>query len=167
MSRKPLREGDVLRVIASGRSLARKGSAAPLPNLTVIRTETHQEADAQRPGNWSQVAFASAPGVGSFRFTWGPTGGEVKAFGVWWDLQVHKRGAPAGWLSIDDAPKNARWVIGLFESGAELEVHWASDLSGEEQPPFRGWFARYPGGGERGFYQTDEPVAWKPVAEPR
>jgi len=43
------------------------------------------------------------------------------------------------------------------------KAHWACDLSGEEQPPFRGWFIpRNPR--HYGFVGIDEPVGWMPAA---
>lgn len=41
-------------------------------------------------------------------------------------------------------------------------AHYACDLSGEEQPPFRGWFR--PAGGS--FWEIDPPpVEWMPLEE--
>jgi hypothetical protein len=67
------------------------------------------------------------------------------------------------WLSMDDAPKG-RTVRVKLTSGKILDAHFAQDLSGEDQPPFKGWFTQrsktHP---EYGFVQIDEPVGWKPV----
>lgn len=65
------------------------------------------------------------------------------------------------WQSIDTAPKG-RTVKVKLSSGKILKAHFAQDLSGEEQPPFQGWFTErskvHP---EYGFIQIDTPVAWK------
>lgn len=56
---------------------------------------------------------------------------------------------------IKDVPRTAEWVLGLSRDKhgnlSWLPVHWACG-GGEDQPPFRGIFAR--GGG--GFYQISE-----------
>lgn len=55
------------------------------------------------------------------------------------------------WNSMDDAPKNATWVVLLVEwqgTTTEILAHWASDKSGEEQPAFEGWFEQM---GSHGF----------------
>ena len=68
------------------------------------------------------------------------------------------------WLPTDEAPKG-RTVRVKLKSGQVLEAHFAQDLSGEEQPPFQGWFkqrsAKHP---EYGFVQIDDPVGWREVA---
>lgn len=68
-----------------------------------------------------------------------------------------------GWRPMDEAPKNATWVFVRLPDGAEVAAHWASDLSGEEQPPFEGWFV----GGKHtsGFRQVKDPVLWRPLSE--
>jgi hypothetical protein len=52
-------------------------------------------------------------------------------------------GEPLAWQPIETAPKG-RDVVVLTKNRAGchgyLIAHWASDLSGEEQPPFEGWF---------------------------
>ena len=69
-----------------------------------------------------------------------------------------------GWQSIETAPKNASNVIlrvpckRLHPDHREVIAHWASDLSGEEQPPYKGWF--YDDG--HGFSAvTPEPTHWR------
>lgn len=51
-----------------------------------------------------------------------------------------------GWSAMDCAPKDGTKFLAELErpdgSIAEVEVHWGQDLSGEEQPPFAGWFER-------------------------
>lgn len=53
-----------------------------------------------------------------------------------------------GWRPIATAPKNATELLLLVPRGAShgwpttmrMVGHWASDLSGSEQPSFQGWF---------------------------
>jgi hypothetical protein len=50
-----------------------------------------------------------------------------------------------GWWFCPKVPPNkwkAKWVEVMLFDGTTTEVHWACDLSGEEQPPFIGWFNR-------------------------
>lgn len=65
------------------------------------------------------------------------------------------------WQGMGDAPKG-RTVEVKLASGERLYAHFAQDLSGEEQPPFSGWFKQrsktHP---EYGFVQIDEPIAWR------
>ncbi len=44
------------------------------------------------------------------------------------------------WLDPKDAPRNATWFIGKLKDGDVCKVHYACDLSGEEQPAFEGFF---------------------------
>lgn len=50
----------------------------------------------------------------------------------------------------------ARWVIAKAADGTEFESHWACDLSGEEQPPFLGWF-------DRSYRQVSNPKEWRRI----
>lgn len=61
------------------------------------------------------------------------------------------------WKPISDAPRNATWINVRMKDGTVQRAHWASDLSGEEQPPFEGWFVR---DGES-FRQIAQPMAWR------
>ena len=70
-----------------------------------------------------------------------------------------------GWQSIETAPRNASNVIlrvpckRLHPDHREVIAHWAEDMSGEEQPPYKGWF--YDDG--RDFSAvTPEPTHWRP-----
>jgi hypothetical protein len=52
-----------------------------------------------------------------------------------------------GWMPIATAPKNATEVLliaprssGGWPRDRRIVGHWASDLSGEEQPAYQGWF---------------------------
>lgn len=59
-------------------------------------------------------------------------------------LQPQSRHDYTVWRSMDRAPKEGypiQHVDLLMEDGSiEKNAHWAQDLSGEDQPPFRGWF---------------------------
>lgn len=72
-----------------------------------------------------------------------------------WDLT--QLPLPGFWLSIKYGPKDASPVQVMDAGGAVYpKAHWASDLSGEEQPPFEGWFE------ELGSYnrQIEKPRFW-------
>lgn len=56
------------------------------------------------------------------------------------------------------APKDATEIQALV-GGKVMTVHWACDLSGESQPPFRGWFTEAKDG--KSFVQV-EPEGWFP-----
>lgn len=67
------------------------------------------------------------------------------------------------WRSISEAPKGKSVRVKL-KSGKTLTAHFAQDLSGEEQPPFKGWFTErskiHP---EYGYVEIETPIAWKPL----
>lgn len=69
------------------------------------------------------------------------------------------------WQPIETAPKNATDIL-LFgvphwnERPRAYVGHWASDLSGEEQPPFKGWFRQV----GAGFQEVPKPPThWMPL----
>jgi hypothetical protein len=65
---------------------------------------------------------------------------------------------PAGWYPMAAFPKNCQRVQALMKDGTiHPDVHWASDLSGEEQPAFEGYFI--PSGS--GFVEIAKPIAWR------
>ncbi len=67
------------------------------------------------------------------------------------------------WRSMDRAPKDCTWVEVRVDTGTVSTVyvaHWAQDLSGEEQPPFSGWFINHPSGGYAGI---PNPFCWRPL----
>lgn len=47
-----------------------------------------------------------------------------------------------GWNNLSTAPRNATWFEGLTKDYEIEKVHYASDLSGEDQPPFQGFFKK-------------------------
>ena len=68
------------------------------------------------------------------------------------------------WQLMDTAPKNATWVEVVLPGGASTCLaHWASDLSGEEQPKFQGWFRRL---GDHFRKIIPPPIAWRPETIP-
>ncbi len=62
------------------------------------------------------------------------------------------------WQPMSDAPRDCTWISVRTKDGKTHKAHWASDLSGEEQPPFEEWFIETKG--VRGFRQI-EPIAWR------
>jgi hypothetical protein len=69
---------------------------------------------------------------------------------------------PAGWYHMDAAPRNCTHVDLLMRDGSVVEdAHWASDLSGEEQPAFEGWFVK---ASESSYRDAGDPIAWRPRA---
>lgn len=68
-----------------------------------------------------------------------------------------------GWRCMHSAPRNATWIIVRNDAG-EHRAHWAEDMSGEEQPAFRGWFREALHG--CGFVELPggEPTEWRPDA---
>lgn len=77
-----------------------------------------------------------------------------------WSVSCEWR--PGRWDPMSNAPASTREIRGRDASGKLLEpMHFACDLSGEEQPAFQGWFV--PSTGGRGFYQV-RPVEWQPLS---
>lgn len=79
--------------------------------------------------------------------------------------------AAEGWQPAATAPQTAVEVqLGYppvgFNGPAILVAHWAQDLSGEEQPPYRGWFQANVGDGGKVHGYREAPagfVAWRPL----
>lgn len=76
--------------------------------------------------------------------------------------------APENVRDMASAPKNASWVILWYQDGISLKpvaAHYAQDLSGEEQPPFQGWFrwVGYRGGGYA--EAPSDPAGWTHIDE--
>lgn len=67
------------------------------------------------------------------------------------------------WWFIETAPRNATEIEVMMENGEILVAHWACDLSGEEQPPFRGWFTRKTGCDY--FTGIPTPALWRRIKE--
>lgn len=67
------------------------------------------------------------------------------------------------WRSMDRAPKDGTWVhVKIEKTQLIYRAHWAEDLSGEDQPPFRGWFQ------DAGNYfrEVPTPYTWRPILSP-
>jgi hypothetical protein len=80
--------------------------------------------------------------------------------------------AAEGWQPPVTAPKTATWVqLGYPPQGYRKDLpiviaHWASDMSGEEQPGYEGWFRDNLGHGGRSSGFVEVPtgwVAWRPL----
>jgi len=67
---------------------------------------------------------------------------------------------PGNWNAMATAPVNAKRVKVILADGTIYpDAHFAMDLSGEEQPPFIGWFVRR----GRSFCEISTPVGWLPM----
>lgn len=77
------------------------------------------------------------------------------------DYGEHFKPAPEGWEPIETAPKWSGEQEYLLPDGTSVIGHWAQDLSGEHQPPFRGFFTKK----GRDYYGDVMveiyPVAWR------
>lgn len=67
---------------------------------------------------------------------------------------------------MNTAPRNATTIqVRMANGQVHPDCHWACDLSGEDQPPFKGWFV--PVTDHEGkvirYNQIATPRAWKPV----
>ena len=64
------------------------------------------------------------------------------------------------WLPMCEAPKDASEVEVMLDDGRIVIAHYACDLSGEEQPPFKGWFLH------NGYYFGEiNPTGWRPIRD--
>lgn len=64
------------------------------------------------------------------------------------------------WRDMSSAPRDTTWIEIQQRNGMIWAAHWAQDLSGEEQPCFRGWFVF---GGPTGYRELSHAVAWRPL----
>jgi hypothetical protein len=75
---------------------------------------------------------------------------------------------PEGWSRMSEAPRNASWVV-VRNTAGEHVAHWACDLSGEEQPPFKGWFRAVRDANGKVLMYAEiaggEPEFWRPLRE--
>lgn len=63
-----------------------------------------------------------------------------------------------GWQPISTAAEKAVWVE-VWNGKQVIRAHFACDLSGDEQPPFRGWFRE---NGDSGFIEiSPRPTHWR------
>lgn len=64
------------------------------------------------------------------------------------------------WRTLSSAPNDSRWIEMELQDRKIVRAHYACDLSGSDQPPFKGWF--YDAGGY--FYEVwPKPVRWRPL----
>lgn len=79
---------------------------------------------------------------------------------------VMKQTTQDNWQPMSSAPKNAKEIEVKMRDGQVLTAHWAQDLSGEDQPPFIGWFtaAKDSRGKTSRFREIETPIAWRPVS---
>lgn len=76
------------------------------------------------------------------------------------------REATGGWQPIATAPKGVHVMVRMADGTVHESAHWASDRSGEEQPPFEGWFIRVDKERkELGFLGIDDPIAWLAIEQ--
>lgn len=70
------------------------------------------------------------------------------------EIRIHMRD---GWQSVTADQHHGKWLDVMMPDGAIIRAHWAQDMSGEEQPPFRGWFRKV------GSFMAEigEPILWK------
>lgn len=68
---------------------------------------------------------------------------------------------PGRWDPMANAPRPCTEIRGRTATGQLLEpMHFAQDLSGEDQPAFCGWFV--PSSSGSGFVEVS-PVEWQPL----
>lgn len=64
-----------------------------------------------------------------------------------------------GWQPVTTEQHHGKWLGVMMADGEIVRAHWAQDMSGEEQPPYRGWFERF------GTFmrEVDAPILWKAI----
>ena len=62
------------------------------------------------------------------------------------------------WRPIDTAPEGVIVEVKMDDGTIHPDCHFAHDMSGEEQPPFSGWFIPAEGSG---YIQIDAPMFWR------
>jgi len=67
---------------------------------------------------------------------------------------------PNAWRAIQEAPKAQTVEVLLPDEKTVVTAHWASDLSGDKQPPFEGWFTK---SGEHSYCQITTPISWREI----
>ncbi len=67
------------------------------------------------------------------------------------------------WRLGRSAPKSATWVLIKLRNGTIWAAHFAQDLSGEDQPPFSGWF-RFAGKRDYALLTESDPAYWRPFS---
>ena len=64
------------------------------------------------------------------------------------------------WRDMESAPDTTENILVNTKHG-EYIAHFAQDLSGEDQPAFKGWFTKT---GPHDYQQVT-PIGWKPLSE--
>ena len=68
----------------------------------------------------------------------------------------------AGWRPMREAQKDSTSVTVLMRDGTVHRIaHWASNTSGEEQPPYEGWFVHKLDGNYN--VGIPEPIGWRKI----
>ncbi len=63
-----------------------------------------------------------------------------------------------GWKNIDTAPQDCSEFEGIDKNGDIHIVHYACDMSGSEQPPFKGFFKNH------GTFNSEVNILlWRPI----
>jgi len=63
------------------------------------------------------------------------------------------------WKPIEEAPKDATEIRVRLKDGTIYEkAHFACDLSGEDQPAFRGWFID---SSKNSYREIETPIEWQ------
>lgn len=70
-----------------------------------------------------------------------------------------KRSENKKWNSMEDFPKGEHAQIKNWGGRVFKDAHYACDLSGEEQPPFEGFF--YEDSGKTMMLKITNPIAWR------
>ena len=65
------------------------------------------------------------------------------------------------WQPMSTAPQNGEWIQVKIWNEKIYLAHFAEDLSGEDQPPFSGWFTNC----GRDYSSVGEPLGWQPLSE--
>jgi hypothetical protein len=64
------------------------------------------------------------------------------------------------WNFMRTYPIGEEVKVLLADQTIHERAHWASNLSGEEQPPFEGWFVPC---GEHSYREIGTPIRWMPI----
>jgi len=88
--------------------------------------------------------------------------GELDMFIPGWREELAVVPTPK-WQPIATAPRNASWMLVRLPNGDVRRAHWAEDLSGSEQPAFRGWFVAT---SSVSYGDIPDPTHWMPEPPP-
>ena len=65
------------------------------------------------------------------------------------------------WKYLKTAPKDSSWFEGLTRNGEIVKVHYACDMSGEDQPAFKGYFKDC-----GSYFAHVDIIKWRPLTPP-